>query len=116
MHIVYLLLGMNTVGVILGAINNHQDEINKYLAERAKKKKTNFYSTWAWRKLRYKVIKHYGKTCMACNASGKDVQIQVDHIKPRSLFPELALDFENMQTLCADCNMGKSNIDFTDWR
>ena len=81
-----------------------------------KKKKTNFYSTWAWRKLRYKVIKHYGGTCMCCGASGKGVVISVDHIKPRSLFPELALDFDNMAVLCMPCNMGKSNTDFTDWR
>jgi len=79
-------------------------------------KKTNFYSTWAWRKLRYKAIKHYGGTCMICGASGQGVVISVDHIKPRSLYPELALDFDNLQIACMPCNMGKSNIDFTDWR
>ena len=84
--------------------------------DKKEKKKTNFYSTWQWRKLRYKVIKHYGGTCMICGASGKGVVISVDHIKPRSLYPELELDFDNMQVACMPCNMGKSNIDFTDWR
>jgi 5-methylcytosine-specific restriction endonuclease McrA len=114
MHVVYLLLAGFVASLILGDIQTHQKELAEYLAKR--KKKVNFYSTWAWRKLRYKVIKHYGRTCMMCNAHGEGVQIQVDHIKPRSLYPEDALDFDNMQILCADCNMGKSNADFTDWR
>jgi 5-methylcytosine-specific restriction endonuclease McrA len=42
--------------------------------------------------------------------------MHVDHIKPRSLFPLLAADPENLQVLCEDCNVGKSNVDTTDWR
>jgi 5-methylcytosine-specific restriction endonuclease McrA len=48
--------------------------------------------------------------------AGNGVVIHVDHIKPRSLYPELALEFSNLQVLCMDCNQGKSNRDFTDWR
>jgi len=43
-------------------------------------------------------------------------QIHVDHIKPRSKFPELELVFDNLQVLCDDCNIGKSNVDSTDFR
>jgi len=100
--------------MVVSEIQTYQREIEAYLAKR--KKKVNFYSTWAWRKLRYKVLTHYGATCMACNASGKGVVMSVDHIDPRSLYPEKELDFENMQILCMPCNMGKSNTDFTDWR
>ena len=55
---------------------------------------------------------------MCCGRSRKDhgVVIHVDHIKPRSKYPHLALVFENMQILCEDCNLGKSNVDATDWR
>ncbi len=40
----------------------------------------------------------------------------VDHVKPRSIFPELQLDLMNCQVLCKKCNMEKSNIDYTDYR
>jgi len=44
------------------------------------------------------------------------IVIHVDHIKPRSRYPELSLEIENLQVLCEDCNMGKSNVFETDWR
>ena len=42
--------------------------------------------------------------------------MHVDHIKPKSTHPHLALVKSNMQVLCEDCNMGKSNRDATDFR
>jgi HNH endonuclease len=77
-----------------------------------------FLSTWAWRELRYATIKRFGAVCLCCGATPRKTgePIQVDHIKPRSLFPHLAMDPENLQTLCGPCNQGKSNRDFTDWR
>lgn len=73
----------------------------------------NFYKTKKWLSLRYKVIERYGRECMSC---GSSENIQVDHIKPRSKYPDLELDFDNMQILCSDCNMGKSNKSEKDWR
>ena len=73
----------------------------------------SFYMTPEWRKLRLKVLRKYGRVCMRC----KDTKnIHVDHIKPRSLFPELEMDFENLQVLCKVCNEEKSNHHFTDYR
>jgi 5-methylcytosine-specific restriction endonuclease McrA len=40
----------------------------------------------------------------------------MDHIKPRSKYPHLALDINNLQPACADYNTGKGNWDSTDWR
>lgn len=78
---------------------------------------TPFYQSAEWFDLRYRVLRRYGATCMCCGATRKGgATIQVDHIKPRSLFPELALDFDNQQVLCKACNRGKSNTDQTDWR
>lgn len=74
----------------------------------------SFYTTKVWKELRYKAIVQYGRTCMACGST--DGPIQVDHIKPRSLHPDLALELDNLQILCADCNIGKSNLDDTDFR
>lgn len=67
----------------------------------------NFFESREWRELRYFTIRHYGFKCMACRAS--NTELHVDHIKPRSRFPSLALEFDNLQVLCKDCNLGKSN-------
>jgi hypothetical protein len=78
----------------------------------------SFYESKEWQELRYRVIRKYGGSCLACGRNYRDhkVIIHVDHIRPRSKFPSLALDFNNLQILCADCNVGKSNKDSTDWR
>lgn len=73
-----------------------------------------FFSSREWQELRYRVIKVYGRKCMACGETSGI--IQVDHIKPRVKHPELALDFNNLQVLCKPCNLGKSYKDDTDFR
>lgn len=76
-----------------------------------------FLASFQWRSLRMKVLSHYGRRCMCCGASPDNgVVMHVDHIKPRRLFPHLALDFDNLQVLCEVCNHGKGNHDHTDWR
>jgi len=81
------------------------------------KQPPTFYESREWKALRYQVLIAYGATCQCCGATRADgVTIHVDHIKPRSLYPALALDFKNMQVLCEPCNIGKSNLDETDWR
>ena len=42
--------------------------------------------------------------------------MHVDHIKPMSLHPELKYKFDNLQILCKDCDLAKSNTDETDYR
>lgn len=77
-----------------------------------------FLDSYEWRALRMKVLAHYGSVCMCCGASPSNSGevMNVDHIKPRRLRPDLALDFDNLQVLCGSCNHGKSNWDQTDWR
>ncbi len=76
-----------------------------------------FLATYEWRRLRMVVIKRDGARCACCGASpDSGAVINVDHIKPRRLFPQLAMDENNLQVLCQDCNHGKSNWDMTDWR
>lgn len=88
-----------------------------------KRKKTyssykDFYSSKEWRKLRVRVLEKYGCKCMMCGRSPKvhGVVLHVDHIKPRSKYPELELDISNLQVLCEDDNLGKSNRYETDYR
>lgn len=69
-----------------------------------------FYSTREWMKIRWEcLIKSDGK-CIMCGRSKQDNAIlHVDHIKPRSKYPELELDINNLQILCKECNLGKGS-------
>jgi len=78
---------------------------------------SSFLNTYEWRRLRMLALKKYGARCQCCGATPADGAVMnVDHIKPRKLFPELALSIHNLQILCHDCNHGKGNWDMTDWR
>lgn len=94
-------------------------EVKQKRAKRKKKQERHekpFYESRQWLLLRYQALKLYGKQCQLCGATPPDIVIHVDHIKPRSKYPELELELNNLQILCEPCNLGKSNIDETDWR
>lgn len=77
----------------------------------------DFYSSRAWKLLRYQAFEKYGNRCQCCGARPEDgIALHVDHVVPRSKKPELALDLNNLQILCEDCNIGKLNQWDTDWR
>ncbi|WP_199231848.1 MULTISPECIES: HNH endonuclease signature motif containing protein [unclassified Azospirillum] len=81
------------------------------------KKVQSFYETREWRELRYKALQIHGARCMCCGATPQTGAVMhVDHIKPRSRYPHLELELSNLQVLCGDCNLGKSNKDKTDFR
>lgn len=76
-----------------------------------------FLLTYEWRAVRMQALKKYGAKCQCCGATpASGAVMNVDHIKPRKLFPELALSLDNLQVLCHECNHGKGNWDMTDWR
>ena len=61
-------------------------------------------------RLRFKVLQRDHFRCCACGASPSvtpGVLLQIDHINPWSKGGETRL--ENLQTLCSDCNQGKTN-------
>ena len=106
-------------------IEKDLNRINVIKEKRVKAKKpkkevkgSDFYIGNEWRRLRVKVLEKYNCKCMMCGRSPKDhgIVIHVDHIKPKSLFPELKLEESNLQILCEDCNIGKSNDYITDYR
>lgn len=81
--------------------------------------KADFYSSGAWSSLRYEALRRSRGQCELCGfvpGKGEKGRLHVDHIKPRSKYPELALDINNVQILCGQCNVGKSNIYEDDWR
>ena len=62
-------------------------------------------------RLRFRVLQRDNFKCCACGASpAKDVSVElhVDHILPWSKGGETV--FENLQTLCSKCNLGKSDM------
>lgn len=77
----------------------------------------NFYRSQKWRNLRYLALEKAEGRCQACGVSAKDgVVLHVDHIYPRSIYPNLALQPFNLQVLCEDCNHGKGNMHIHDFR
>lgn len=71
-----------------------------------------------WREVRYQALRRSSGKCDCCGASPQSSgqPLHVDHIKPKSLYPDLEFDLSNLQVLCADCNIGKGNWDETNWR
>ena len=63
-------------------------------------------------RLRFQVLERDNFKCCMCGrspASTPGLALQVDHIKPYSKGGETVID--NLQTLCKDCNLGKSNLE-----
>ena len=76
-----------------------------------------FYSSRAWRALRYRVLKARGGRCECCGRSARDgVVICVDHIESVKKNWARRVDETNLQVLCHDCNLAKGSQDATDWR
>lgn len=71
-----------------------------------------FYRSAAWRALRQRVLARDGRRCVIC---GSDVSAPgaatVDHVKPRSTHPHLALDPANLRTLCVSRAKGGNGCD-----
>lgn len=66
-----------------------------------------------WSNVRKEHIKN-NPYCIAC---GRDKKLEVHHIKPVHLFPDLELDPTNLVTLCADpCHLLFGHLmDFKSW-
>lgn len=118
-HIVY----QNYDDSIIAKLELYDGHKNNPNPRRRKKKKVKnkvngFYQSREWRELRVRVIEWHEGKCAMCGRTHKEhgVVIHIDHIKPRSKYPELELRFDNLQILCEDCNLGKSNKYETDWR
>jgi 5-methylcytosine-specific restriction endonuclease McrA len=90
-------------------------EKNRILEKNPKIKKTDcFYISNRWLILKREVKNMYKCGCMKCGSI--NCEIHVDHILPRSLYPELELNIHNLQILCKNCNEIKSNKQFNDYR
>lgn len=96
----------------------HAKALQKRLSTARGKRSSGFtYASEEWRLLRYQALKRDGGKCACCGRTRKDgVVMHVDHIKPKSRYPQHAYELSNLQVLCDDCNLGKGAHDETDWR
>jgi 5-methylcytosine-specific restriction endonuclease McrA len=80
-------------------------------------KSKEFLDSKTWKRLRYKALKLNGMRCQCCGHTPQSgACLNVDHILPRLLFPKLALQLDNLQVLCSECNEGKANWDMTNFK
>ena len=57
--------------------------------------------------LRYKVLIRDKSICQRCGKKAPNVELEIDHILPWDCGGPTVAD--NLQTLCTECNIGKSN-------
>ena len=73
----------------------------------------SFYETEEWKSLRRRVFQEYHPPY--CGRCGTKEKLEIDHVKPRSKYPKLELDFDNLQILCSHCNLKKGVKDSLEW-
>lgn len=74
-------------------------------------KKNPNWKDGKWRYVRKQVLIRDNYTCQHCNLKEPDIMV-VDHILPKSIYPELRLDLNNLVTLCPNCHARKTNKDY----
>ena len=97
---------------------DREAQIKNQVAELARQREEHqltrerFYSDSRWIALRKQVIREEGTKCAECRIQIRNTQdITVDHVRPRSKYPELALERSNLQVLCRSCNSAKGASD-----
>ena len=73
----------------------------------ARQEDKNFYSSRPWVKLRLAFLAE-NPLCHDCRCNGRiEPAVDVHHVRERKEFPELALEWSNLQALCKRCHLGK---------
>ncbi|MEK4148928.1 HNH endonuclease [Robertmurraya sp. FSL W8-0741] len=86
---------------------------------KTRQQKRKFYDSEDWKQLREEVKKRDNYECQECKQNGyvfidtneysekakrKKIQLVVHHIKELEDHPELALEIDNLETLCVNCH------------
>ncbi|MFK4315493.1 HNH endonuclease [Bacillus mycoides] len=86
---------------------------------KTKQQKRKFYDSGEWKSIREQVKKRDNYECQECKRNGhvrvdtneysesakrKKIQLVVHHIKELEYYPELALEIDNLETVCVDCH------------
>nr|WP_192944542.1 HNH endonuclease [Ligilactobacillus agilis] len=69
-----------------------------------KKDRIMFYHSKGWAALRQQALSRDNYECLWCKEEGRvsSGTLEVDHIKDLEHYPELALNLDNLRTLCKD--------------
>jgi 5-methylcytosine-specific restriction endonuclease McrA len=59
-------------------------------------------TTWSWQRCRSAFLKIVGKQCSCCSSTKR---IEVHHILPRHIRPDLSVDMTNLIALCKGCHL-----------
>ncbi|MFD2637700.1 HNH endonuclease [Piscibacillus salipiscarius] len=94
---------------------------------KTREQKRKFYDSRDWKRMRLYIKQRDNYECQECKRNGfvkidtneyseqakrKKIQLVVDHIKDLEDYPELALDEENLETLCVKCHNKKHGRHF----
>jgi len=86
---------------------------------KTREQKRKFYDSKQWKQLREEVKKRDNYECQECKRQGKvfidtyeysesakrkKIKLVVHHIKELENYPELALEMDNLETICVDCH------------
>lgn len=96
---------------------DNNNEYSKQYYEKNKERKKQLNSK-RWKKLRERIIKRDGGMCNRCWVELNIIEtqnLQVHHIKPRSEYPELMYDPDNLITVCKTCNLALGTKGQLDW-
>ncbi|MFD2628796.1 HNH endonuclease [Oceanobacillus kapialis] len=100
---------------------------------KTKQQKRKFYDSGHWKRMRKHIKQRDNNECQECKRKGrvwidtneysvsakrKKIMLVVDHIKEIEDYPELALEEDNLQTLCVNCHNKKHGryVDYSLWR
>lgn len=100
--------------LILELVGHEKAPVVPFVAPEPKQKRPAYSQRWL--RVRYQALVRDGGRCRCCGATAASGAVMhVDHIKPWSKHPDLAFELSNLQVLCSECNLGKSNVDETEW-
>ena len=84
------------------------EHLRRHVAVREQRgpRRQQFYRSLEWREFRQRALELLPPACVGCGRT--DVAVELDHIIPVRLRPDLALDLSNVQRLCKSCHSRKT--------